>query len=233
MDSCIPIAEMESYAANPEGDRRFRHVASCPRCRALLASYHAFLKPEGLPAGADPGDAEANLTAFLDREVRGRGRPVASSDAPAKGVLSAWIRRVFAGGRLRPALLAVCAVLVFFGIRQAVTTDFWREAPTVYRGPETNPVSGLAVRSQLLSDRSVILSWDAFPGADAYQVILYGDDLRERFRLDPAPALDLRLDSKNPETWRGTGYWRVEALGERAVIGRSPLRALPRSDAGG
>ncbi len=152
-----------------------RHVEDCPRCRNLWRSYHEFLRAEPV-AGFDTETARRTLDALIASKV-GEKRPPESRRSSAS--FSIRLR-----GLLRPApLIAAGAVAVF-----AVVV--WQQS----RGPEgillrsgSATQSGALPPAEVRSDGSIHLSWAPVPGADAYQVRIYGPGLTEIYR-HPAVA---------------------------------------------
>lgn len=205
-ERCLPVADLGDLCDRGPDDPRWAHVAACPRCRALVASYRRFRK--GSPAHADPAAEEE-----LARRVR-----AALAAGGAAAPLSA-------GGRARriawPAAVAVAAVLTGFVV---IGRGFDRgPAPVVVRGP-AEP-GALAVHdAQRLPDGGVRLIWSSCADADSFQVATFD---RALVQLDAWPAGANTVDTLSAAAGRDAVYWQVEAMRGRAVVARSVPQVLP------
>jgi hypothetical protein len=182
----------------------------------MLASYQDFLRAVP-PEGADLGAADKRLGAFLDAHV------VAGRSPSARLGGASFIRRMvdWRVSRWRPALAAFAAVAVV-----VVSVYTWQarrtEQPHVFRRATTNDFA--LGPAELLSDKTVRLSWNAYEGADAYEVRLYAADLTDVARLGPLADTEVVVDLARvyPAGKPGTSlYWRVTALAARDEIATS------------
>lgn len=196
-DRCEPIETLRQAAALPAGDPRRDHVEACPRCAARLAALASFLDGGDVPAGADPDAADRRLAAAL-RDERNR--------------------RSAGGRRFGAGLLALAAVLLLLVVGPGLLGD--------HEGP---PASG-TLRGDAAPDAFALraegrtLSWNAIPGADAYEVILYDDSLAplgEPIAIRGATSLELDLDGPAP------AYWRVTARRGGDPLASSPAVPYP------
>ncbi len=121
-EPCLTATELPDVLALPDHDPRRRHLATCPRCRALGHAYAEFLDPSSCP-DPDLDDADARLARRLSASLQAemansrafgeRGdlfAPPGGDDGARRGRRArlAWAGRPAA----RPALLAAVAVLV-------------------------------------------------------------------------------------------------------------------------
>lgn len=187
---CPKPSELPILLALPAADPRRRHLADCPRCRALGLAYAEFLEPA---AGDDPqlDEADARLAGRLQAVV-GRNRSAARP----------WYRGGGdAAGRI---LLAAAAVLVLCaGIIAVRETILAIDAhPPAGRGAWRGAGADSTNAHWQRSDGDWRLSWDR----ERFDrpVLQYLDrDLRELMRLPlaadleapsaPADAVHLRL----------------------------------------
>jgi hypothetical protein len=71
------------------------------------------------------------------------------------------------------------------------------------------------------ADHAIVLHWRSAPEADAYQVILFGTDLREKARYAAAPDTFLRLAPERLSAMPQSVFWAVAALRGGDEIGRT------------
>lgn len=204
MNACIPIADLSVVAALPVGEPRRDHLDACPRCRARLEAYRAFMVADE-PAGADADAAERILAARLHQEIVG---------PPRRGVV-----RRFPTSNLTTGLLALAAVLVLtLVVPRFLQVGDHPGADPVLRGDASSEV--MTLRSTAPGEGSWDLSWDAVQGADDYRVILLDEDLAEISRQRTGGAT----------TWssakEGAVLWRVEALRSGEPVAVSQTRIL-------
>lgn len=85
-----------------------------------------------------------------------------------------------------------------------------------------------SIESRTLPGGGLSLSWPTFREADAYRVVVYGADLKERvwFEAGGATLLDLPADEKNALPEERPLLWRVVAFLGGDEIGRSEMRVL-------
>ena len=215
---CVDVEQIEGLLALSDDDPRRRHLDECPRCKAVLTSYLAFIEAN-TAAGADPDAAEARLAGYLET-VTGfspsrRAETVAGND----GFVSKLTRALF----LRPAWAAAALVVVAAGI---LWWSPWSQPERVLRDtPQGVPGAGIPLdlhAPQIQPGNFILLTWEPLEGAEEYQVRLYGEDLAEIVRFQPTEAPSLSLDrSKLPEETPAVVLWRVAALQDGDEIGIS------------
>lgn len=180
---CIESERIGEVAELPADHPLRRHVEECPRCRNLLRSYQTFLRAE--PVAGFGIDAERRKLDKLISSKVSEKRPEASRHSPTG--FGSMLR-----GLVRPVpLIAVGAVLVLAAV------VVWRQA----RGPEdillrSGPTSQTAALplADVRPDGSIHLSWTAVPGADAYQVRIYGPNLTEIYRHPEVAETSIVID---------------------------------------
>ena len=194
---CHEPAELAILAGLPEGDPRRWHLRECPRCQALSMSYAEFLHDRSLPEGADLTEAEARLGRALAgeqalRKTMGvgdrRGFPGLTLPQLGRSVrwlLPSWRRPAFA-----VAVVVMLAGTAYLG-REWKLRD---HGPDVLRGGSPSPPVGSPGSSQqtnwlLPVERDPaghpVLRWRRQPGAEGYQVRLFGADLSDFARIGP------------------------------------------------
>lgn len=186
---CPTRAELPILLALPADDLRRRHLADCPRCRALALACAEFLDPA---AGDDPQleEADARLAARLREAIDRDGAPARTRSRgrdPLGRILLA-----------AAAVLALCAGIV--AVREAVLTIDAR--PPAGAGPWRGAGTDSTRARWQRADGGWRLAWDR----ERFDrpVLQYLDrDLRELRRLPlaadlaapvaPAEAVHLRL----------------------------------------
>lgn len=205
---CIDIERIAEVVDLPADHSMRRHVDDCPRCRNLLRSYQKFLRAEPV-AGVGVEAARQKLDALIASKVGERSaapRPSSSFSS----VLRGFIRPV-------PLLATAAAAVV-------VAVVVWQQS----RGPEvlrlrSGPTSQTAALApaEVRPDGSIHLSWAAVPGADAYQVRIYGPSFTEIYRHPNVTETSVVIDrSLLPSDLppRLDLMWRVYALQAGDVV---------------
>ena len=224
-DACIDFERIPGVLDLPFDDPRRRHVETCPRCGAILASYRAFIREEFV-AGYDPDDAHERLTAFVRSEIgtpREKTGSRAAESAPGRGGLLSRIMGIFPR---RPAWAAALLVVV---AALGIWWRPWTPDRIALRGTQREGASQPLTLSapQRLPEGSIRLEWTPMTGADTYQVRLYDKGLKEIARLDPTSETGLIIDrsallAATPDQL----IWRVFALRRGDNIGSSDPASL-------
>lgn len=210
MEAHIDVERVAEIAGLPPDHPDRRHAESCPRCRSLLASYHLFMAAEPVA-----GDGSARAEKVLETRIReGAERWI-----PAHAPRSATSRVPFWSVIRRPAFALTAAVAV------VAATFLWTS-----RGPDEPPVlrEQTAPREGIVLNQAVVgagggihLSWSALPGADQYQVRIYGPDLGEIYRSEATNTTSLVVDRSALPSTLTTALdltWRVYALATGDII---------------
>jgi hypothetical protein len=227
-DDCIDIEKIPEVLELPVGDPKRRHVETCPRCSAILASYKAFMKEEILE-GSDPDDADARLSAFIASMTAAPRDEVqaapSAEDSTRKGILP-QIMETFL---MRPVWVTALLVVIAAGIYGVLWWRPWTPYRTVLRSPSPVGVSQpLALSApQELSGGRVLLEWTPMDGADSYQVRLYGGDFNGIALLEPTSETTFVIDrSLLPADTPDVLIWRVFAFRRGDEIGSSDPASL-------
>lgn len=231
-DECYRVEDLGEVIAAIRQGKRPGHLDACPRCRALLASYHAFLNPPDLP---ESGELEE-----VARRVALPGAAAVAGATPTReearpGIVH-WVMRLLELPGFRPAVavgLVGLAVIVYLGGRPDGTSP---TPSRVLRGD--GPGSGAAVTllpPREASDGGTILAWRAVPGADAYTLVLYRADLTTLDRRETPGDTTLVVPRAEMETLLAAGplYWQVVAKKSNAELMRSTPRELVRPEGAG
>jgi len=221
---CFEIEDLGGVIASIHGGRRPEHLDACPRCRALLASYRAFIDPPDVPEGSDVRAARNMQVPGLPKYQESPSKESDLRDtAPRKPRLRfglPWLRPIWAVGAV--ALL----VLVF---RQVGIETHKNEPSHVLRGDSQGTATVVEMLSPVRStDGGLVLTWRPVPEADAYAVVFYATDLKEtgRKRASGEARLVLPPDETPSSASQGPVYWRVIALKAGSEIARSAPRPL-------
>jgi hypothetical protein len=221
---CPTEAELAEALGLAADDPRHVHLDGCPRCRARLAEYRAFLAaPAGVP-GDDATDAERRLLAFIVREIA----PVASAAPPAIPSPLARLRAWWGSPAAAPALALAAVAVVAGGVALVALTrgPLGRSAPDVLRGESAEALAPLSTVPG--TDGALVLRWAALSGADAYELALHSGDLVEVARIGPLTGTSHALaPGALAGVARGdTLLWRVRALAAGAALAESEVGTL-------
>jgi hypothetical protein len=213
---CIPVEDLSRVRGLPADSPERRHVADCPRCRARMLALAEFERPTlVLPREADEAGAGERLDAFIDRLGGGAAKPAPRPPMP-------WWQRLFEPA-MRPALAAL-VVVIAAGSFWAVTRPLHRQE---LRG---DAESAPALAAAVATPDGWELAWAATGGADAYEVLFFGADLRESARVSGLHETHLLLRREALPAGVEPGkpcFWQVVALRAGDPLARSrttPLR---------
>ncbi len=223
---CIEPEELEETLALPEDDPRRGHLATCPKCRALVGSHALFLSAEG---GDEPHvrKADAQLTAFRERMLG--LDPAGAAPAPARQAKSPpgpWWQALLAPAA-RPAW-AFAAIAVLAG-----AVVLWNSrgpapgTPTTLRGGTAEPMR--LHPPDYRPDGGVEISWEPFAGADHYEVRFFSTALTELGRCPAVTSNSARITSSGlprDSTHIGVVLYRVFALRGGDEVAQSPVGTL-------
>ncbi len=226
-DGCPRLEALAGVMELPKSDPLRNHVIGCPRCRARLTAYRVFMEAEPLPEGAMLADARDRIQRALHDEIEGPApaiRPVRRKP---------WILRL-TGSSLhswwRPALgvVGVTAALILvlrLGVLPGGNGD---EGPVLREHPAALTGGPVVLEPVREADGSVTLRWTPCAGADSYEVILYGADLKEEARIPAGAETVLHLSRDRLGELREAPFCVVSALDRGDEIGRSDPVILPR-----
>jgi len=214
---CIDIAELATVDGWPDGDPRRVHLDGCPRCRARLAQYRAFAHP---PAEHQPDvDADAAVLAALEAEIPGARLRDVETPSPWTRWLYPW--RSPRGWSLIGAAAAAVAAIVVINARDATPP------PIVLRGDVTDGgVTLVDDGVEILEDGDVRLRWHPVADADAYTVVLLGDDGGPALEVPAGDDTVVVVPRAALVTLGGAGTpvpWRIDAHHEDDVVARSTV----------
>lgn len=177
-DQCLNPEELAELAAE---DPRRAHVEGCPRCQAIMTSFASFMDPADIPAGADLKDANARLSAALDREIGGAVvRPAPTFWTPFRVRALASVAAV--------VIVAVGLSLVRPGSKVMTNSE------PVLRGMES-PVAPFRIDLARLDDGRFQLNWSPVEEATGYRVVIYGEDLGELAGFEVGAAITFSFEA--------------------------------------
>lgn len=209
---CISPDDLGPLLVAPAVDPRWAHVAECPRCRSLVASYRSFLA--GNPALADR-EADEEIGRRLAEEIT--PRPV------VVGNTRSW------RGPVIGASLAVAAVLATVAIFSGWPTG--PQAPVIVIRGEQSPLGTVIATypAEEMPGNKLRLTWTPVPDTETYALRLVGADLAEinhwTVQLDTVLIIPLP-ERPGQDGVEGDLYWQVEALKPGGVWARSELTVL-------
>jgi hypothetical protein len=204
----------------------WRHLQSCPRCRALVTSYRTFMEADEIPAGADLADARARMRQALAWEVQ---RAEEDNMHPFRRAMTGLVENMWSPA-WKPALAAAALLVIVFGIYRFADQGPGRQGPPVLRGePQVREdiISGTSAVVQ--ADGSYRLTWSAVTSVDSYLVIFYDTNLMELEPISAGASTELVLDPGWSDRFAAAGprFWRVLGLRARDEVVRSNLTGLP------
>jgi len=210
---CPDIENLAEVMRLPATDPRRRHVVDCPRCRARAALYQRFLDPGAVPAGANLADARQRMCAALEQEMRCEaGERRSFFDALRPLFQPVW----------RPAMgLVGAAAAVLLIVRLTGGPGPGDGTPVLRDRAASSRAVPVLLQPVRQADQAILLRWTSAPDADAYQVILFGTDLREKARYTAAADTFLRLDPERLSVLPASLFWAVAALRGGDEVGRT------------
>jgi hypothetical protein len=215
---CPEIEHLAEVMRLPGTDPRRQHVDQCPRCRARAALYQRFLDPGALPAGSNLADARRRMRATLEREIAAEaGQRPSLLDALRPLFRPVW----------RPALgLVGVAAAVILIVRLTGMPEPGDGVSVLRERGVASRAIPVLLQPIHEADRTTVLRWKSAPDADAYQVILFGTDLREKARYSAAADTFLRIGPGQLDALPPSLFWAVAALRGGDEIGRTEPRTL-------
>lgn len=207
-EQCIDVERIGEVLKLPSDHPDRRHADTCPRCASIAASYRDFVTAEGL---ADSGIEQARPA--LDAHIRdgaARWSPPGTTSSAARA--SQWF------GFRRPLVLVTSAAVVIAAVAlwrmQRPQDDVLRDGAATHAPFALN-------EAEVRADGSIRLSWTPMPGADQYQVRIYGPEMSEIYRSAATSETMLTIDrsalpARLPPTLDAT--WQVDALAGGDVI---------------
>lgn len=204
-DRCYELDELLDAREAAASDPRRRHLEQCPRCRAALAEYLEFAEPGTLPRGADALDAGRRLDAFRKARLE-----------PGV-IIRPWFRRPLT---MMAGLAAV--LMLAAGLPRFLSDQGAPPAEIILRDLGDQEFA-LTAEVTSLPTGDVHWTWQAVPGADAYEVRLFGGSLA-LLQAEPAgDALELTLTAPAEAV-----AWQVVALRRGDELARSRPAPWPR-----
>lgn len=204
MERCYETHEIPELTGLAEDDPRRRHLAACPRCRALAQAYAEFMTP------GDPTDLEnlADLDAELARRLEWT---LASSPAPVTRVRRrrSWMAAA--------AVLALCALGLAAGDLLRLRGGDLPSAGNHMRGEVAS--SGLVVTD---TGDGYVLTWPDAPESELVVYVFLGDSMEEIGRRTAGGELVLAADDPLA---RAT-YCQALAVAEGDTLARSSIVRL-------
>jgi hypothetical protein len=220
---CVEIEDLGTIAQLAPDTALRREIDECPRCRALLASYLAFLVAQPSP-GSRPGDADELLETFIRQHVEGVEPERSGREERADGGIESEVPPPAAPRRssfrlLWPRLAPLAAAVVLV-VAVALWSPWSSDTPSgVERGEQT--AEGLRLGDATVAGGAIALSWTSHPEATDYRVVLYDERLSEIARFGPIEQTHLSVALDELPGVRGQIVWRVFALQRGDEIARS------------
>ncbi len=230
--NCIDIEQMLDALELPADHPRRRHLETCPRCGARLASLRSFLEMSDLPAGVDLENADRRLGHLVHQRIVGvRDAAPERRQRPGKGAsfLLALIHPL-RQQPLRPVAALLAIVIAVVGIRLFVYPSQEALDRRLLRGPSAAAgLAGSLPAPRQTETGGLIFTWPSAENASTYRLTIYRADMSEVAAWATQGACSLRLDTGALSVTvhePGPLYWDVTALRGPDEIERSPLRVL-------
>lgn len=219
------LAAVSELAAD---DPRRAHLDSCPRCRARLIAYRAFLAGD-LPTELDSdlsnlAAARNQIDKAVAQEIYGTDRGPAAAGGGYRG---RWGN--FAATAWRPTLALAAVLVLAFGLK---TSQVVPDLPLP--SPDAAPVlRGTVERSQFdhplqvepgLDHGSWLLAWEPPERTSTSTIVLYDTDLAEVARFDAGQAKSFLIQSEMIPAPEQIAFLRVVFDANGDEIGRSRAR---------
>lgn len=228
--ACLDAGALAGHREWRETDPRLAHLRACGRCRALLASLERFeAKPDDVPA-AQRADARERLARARRDWPQAEPGPAARRAGPAGGWPAGWFGP---GARAawRPALAVAALAIVAASVHLAGRPTSPGRDAAVLRSGEERPVArpALAALPPLHGGSGTVLRWHTLPGADAYEVTLYGAAFESLARVTAGRDTQLALGTLERAAGpagAGAAYWQVVALRAGDVLAESAPEPL-------
>ena len=223
--ACLSPEQLEGLL---DGKHSNPHLAACSRCQSELSMLRMFESAAPLPG---EGAAVAWIGAQLDRELESiKNGPRGGREKPGSrgvGQQGTWWSRMSGGMRwgLPAAAVVVIAIAGFVTLRSSKEPELQSNnlgQPTIYRSQEVELVSPVGEVPQIPTE----LRWQAFAGAESYEVVLmevddsplWTDKTTRTSVVFPAAVRAKMLPGKPI-------LWRVTALGAQSrVLGVSQIQ---------
>ena len=225
---CVPEEALGDVLALPASDPRRAHLDTCPRCRALVLSYEAFLSPDpehaALYGAAEKQALDAERERLLGTPSGDAGPAAGRRRGEPTGTATAWWTPLFAP-RLRPAwalaAVAVVATLVVL-LPRGRDAELGREV----RGLADRP---LALAEPVFDAGSVRLAWRGAAGAERYEVRFFSAALEPVASVDAGADTTVSVTAERLPAAFGRGelvLYRVVALLDGDELAVSETRPL-------
>ena len=208
------LGALESLAADDPGRA---HLDSCAGCRARLATYHRFMS--ACLDQADP-QREAALADSLAAVLAAEAHPARLGKGRDARHRRSRRSRLWAGGLATAAVLLL--MVAFSQYRDTLPT----EPGTIVRGDGPGiGLTDLVPTASRTATGTLQLSWQPWPTADGYRIILLNDQLDEVFRRDVAGPQDATLTKADVPT--SARVWSLEVLVAGEVVHTTAPLGLP------
>lgn len=227
MTSCPDVKDLAQARLERDGSLR-PHLERCPRCRALLASYEAFLREGDIP-GTKTADARVRMMGALEQAMDqgGLGRVARHRDGGGllrlvRGLFEGAYRPIVATGAVAAAVLITAGVLL-------MDRGAERGGPGLLRGSEPTEDRLGATVTVSAGEHVARFVWRRYPEADAYALSFLDANLAPVGRIEALADTAIAVPFAALPGGGKSGtvlLWRIAALQDGDEVARSAAAGL-------
>jgi hypothetical protein len=224
-DQCFRPDDLASVLAHLDDAPVRAHLEACPACRALVASYRAFLAGDSA-TGPEVAAAEEDLCRRIEEMTS--APPALDRKVVRPRALRWWDPAGWSGRRGLAYGLASAAAVVVVAILLLGPSARRTHGP-LYRGEA--PVAAVGSSAVRLDDGSIRLTWRAHPEAAAYLVRVLSADLTPLVSLTVTSDTTTVLEARTLGGFeRGGGplLWDTAPIVRGDTLSAGAPQVLPR-----
>jgi hypothetical protein len=240
---CPDLSEFADIARLEEHHPLQRHLAQCPRCRALLKSREVFATQSELHAEEEKRclDADEKITAFLEETLFPQGkdsesatadsRSASPSDGQPKIFKMVTPKRLYFGlWSGAAAALLVVALSLWTDLPDRIGLPFFRDpisSEVIMRGGESEQQRAFAFPTTRYDNGVLTLEWGARDKTETYAIEFWSESLQVIATIPAGAVTAIRFTDQAAKIPAGAIFFCVIALAGEEEIDRSEMVSLP------